>query len=434
MAAAFVVLTPPDEWKYNVVLWTRLLFIVPAAIVAAWHLLGYFEIRLGSKPGEKTPLLQSLNNVRISWKHKDMHRAGSVRSMVLFALMTALAALVFVPINLLLPQRNMCRAVVCVDLGAGDILWETRVFTAPAERKHRDNSYATPTPATDGRHVVANFGVGVACLDFDGHVIWKTTDPQYVGDTRYGAAASVLICGDKTIILQESEENTKRSTWMAAFDTATGDVVWKVYPPHLRMAYTTGLLYDDGTGAKLIVASFRSVLCFDVASGRQLWEHDIPMEQMVASVIRSGSTFYVGGGTWGPKGLIAFELPGPEAHCPVRELWQASKDTPGCVSPVICNGILFTITDTGVMRAYDAVSGKLHWKKRLKGRYLASPVAGDGKVYACNTSGLTTVVAAECKPRILAQNELDSGCYASIAVADSRLIVRTEDSLYCIAR
>lgn len=433
LAAAFVVLTPPDEWKYRVVLWTRLLFIVPAALVATWHLLGYFEIRLGTESGEKTPLLQSLNNVHISWKHKDMHRSGGARSLVLFALITALAALVFIPVNLLLPQRNMCRAVVCLDLETGQILWETRVFTAAAERKHRDNSYATPTPATDGRHVVANFGVGVACLDVDGRMIWKVADPHYADDTRYGAAASVLICNDKTIILQESEENTKRSTWMAAFETASGEVQWKVYPPHLRMAYTTGLLHDDGTGTKLIIASFRSLLCFDTESGSQLWEHDIPMEQIVASLTRSGSTFYVGGGTWGPKGLIAFRLPGPQAHCPVEELWRASEDTPGCVSPVICNGILFTITDAGVMRAYDAACGKLYWRKRLKGRYLASPVAGDGKVYACNTNGLTTVVAAEPQLRILARNELDSGCYASFAVADSHLIVRTEDSLYCIA-
>jgi hypothetical protein len=131
--------------------------------------------------------------------------------------------------------------------------------------------------------------------------------------------------------------------------------------------------------------------------------------------------------------LIAFKLKGPGPDCPVEELWQVSDDTPGCASPVIHRGIVFTITDSGVMRAYDAVSGTLHWRKRLKGRYLASLVAGDGKVYACNTSGLTTVVAAEPCLRILGQNQLQGDCRASFAVADSHFLVRTSDFLYCIA-
>ena len=48
-------------------------------------------------------------------------------------------------------------------------------------------------------------------------MLWKVLDPLYPDDTRYGAAASVLIWKDRTIILQESEERTKRRTWLAAF-------------------------------------------------------------------------------------------------------------------------------------------------------------------------------------------------------------------------
>ena len=347
--------------------------------------------------------------------------------------MAALGILAFLPTNLIIPRMGMQRAVVCLDFATGEILWHTRAFTGPAERKHRDSSYATPTPATNGQHVVAHFGIGTACLDFDGQVLWKVADPQYAKQTRYGAAASVLTWGNKAIVLQESEEKTRRRTWLAAFDIVSGDLLWKVQPAYLRWAYTTGLLHDDGAGARLIIASYRKIFCFELDSGRLLWEHDIPMEQIVASLAQEGSTFCVGGGTWGPNGLIAFRLHGPTAESPVEELWQASEETPGCASPVIHRGIVFTVTDTGIMRAYDAASGELHWRKRLKGRYLASLVAGDGKVYACNTNGLTTVVAAEPSLRILSQNRLEGDCRASLAVADSHFLVRTSDFLYCIA-
>jgi len=439
LAVAFVLLTPLDAWKYPIVLWTRLLFVVPAALVAAWHLLGYLEIRIGSEQQTteagktQASFLQSLNRVCISLPHKNIYRFGGVLSLVLFASMAALAAVAFVPVNLMLPTMGMHRTVVCLDFATGQTLWHTLVLTSPAERKHRDNSYATPTPATDGRHVVANFGAGVACLDFDGRLLWKAMDPQYPTDTRYGAASSVLLYQNRAIIVQESEENTKRRTWLAAFDITSGKVLWKVKPKHLQKAYTTGLLHDDGTGMKLIIASFRTILCFELESGRLLWKHAIAMEQIVASLTRADSLFCIGGGTWGPKGLIAFTLADADKEGPVEELWQASEDTPGCASPVIYNGIVFSITDTGVMRAYDAASGTLNWERRLRGRYLASLVAGDGKVYACNTNASTTVLAAEPQLRILGQNQLQGDCRASFAVADSHLLVRTADFLYCIA-
>jgi len=439
LAVALVALTPLDAWKYPIVLWTRALFVVPGALVAAWHLLGYLELRRvgGDKVadgcGNEAAPPRSAGGIRISRKYKNLWRIGSKVSLVAFTSMALLAAVAFVPVNLLLPNRGMHRAVVCLDVETGRILWQRRVFTSPAERKHRENSYATPTPATDGRRVIANFGVGVVCLDLDGQVVWKTLDPKYPGDTRYGAVSSVLRWQDRVIVLQESEENTKRTTWLAAFEKTSGDVLWRTKPSGLHMAYTTGLLYEDGDGAKLIVATFERIFCFDVVSGQLLWEDRIPMQQLVAGFARSGNVICIGGGTWGESGLLALRLGGPEEARPFELLWRASEDTPGCASPVIYNGILFTITDTGVMRAYDVASGKLHWRKRLRGRYLASLLAGDGKVYACSTNGWTTIVAAEPEMRILGRNRLSGDCRASIAVTDSHFLVRTSDFLYCIA-
>jgi len=439
LSVAFVALTPLDAWKYPVVLRARLLFVLPGALVAAWHLLGYLGIRCADGQdatdvrSDKAPFLGSLNNVHIIWKHRNIWRFGRKLPAAIFLSLAMLATTAFVPVNLLLPNRGIHRAVVCLDFETGEILWQTRVFATAAERKHRDNSYATPTPAADGERVVAAFGVGVVCLDFNGRVIWKIPDPKYPGDTRYGAAGSALLWKDRAIILQECEENTKRTTWLAAFDKTSGDVLWKITPSGLHMAYTTGLLHEDDNGTCLIVASFENVLCFDVESGRLRWQQDIPMKQLVASIARAGSVFCVGGGTWGPNGLIAFKLNEAGQGPPIEELWRSSLDTPGCASPVIYNGILFTITDTGVMCAYDVASGQLHWRERLRGRYLASLVAGEGKIYACNTSGWTTVVAAEPELRILGRNQLQGDCRASIAVADSHFLVRTSEFVYCIA-
>jgi len=443
LAVAFVAFTPADLWKYPLPLSPRLLFVIPAGLVAAWFLLGYLDVRLqsrpaiasdeeGSSPEVKASVLESLNRVTILWRHEGMCRLGSVLSTLLFVSVATMALLVFIPVNLLLPEIGLQRAVVCVDFESGEILWQRPVFIAPAERKHRDNSYATPTPATDGRYVVANFGAAVVCLDAQGHVIWKIRDPKYTDDTRYGAAGSVLLWEDKAIVLQEREENTRRRTWMAAFDKASGKLHWRVEPQNLSWAYTTGLLYDDGAGMKLITASHKNVACFEVDSGQLVWKHEIILEQLVASMVRIDSLFYLGGGTWGPNALMAMRLSDSGQETEIEALWQASADTPGCSSPVAYNGMIFTVTDTGVMCCYDANSGQQHWRERLKGRYLASLVAGDGKIYASNTDGLTTVVAAAPQFQVLSQNQLEGDCRASLAVAESHILARTSEFLYRI--
>jgi outer membrane protein assembly factor BamB len=87
--------------------------------------------------------------------------------------LTVLAVLVFAPVNVWQMQQGLDRAVFCLDSQSGDILWETVAWTAPAERKHSDNSYATPTPATDGERILVAFGGAIACLDFEGKLLWR---------------------------------------------------------------------------------------------------------------------------------------------------------------------------------------------------------------------------------------------------------------------
>jgi outer membrane protein assembly factor BamB len=87
--------------------------------------------------------------------------------------LTVLAVLVFAPVNVWQMQQGLDRAVFCLDSQSGDILWETVVWTAPAERKHSYHSYATPTPATDDERILVAFGGAVACLDFEGKLLWR---------------------------------------------------------------------------------------------------------------------------------------------------------------------------------------------------------------------------------------------------------------------
>jgi outer membrane protein assembly factor BamB len=96
---------------------------------------------------------------------------------------------------------------------------------------------------------------------------------------------------------------------------------------------------------------------------------------------------------------------------------------------------LYMVSDNGITRCLDATSGEQVWQKRLEGKYTASPVFAEGRIYFCSEQGLTTVISAEAgakQPKVLAENELE-GCFmASPAIAGKSMFLRTDKCLYRI--
>ena len=92
------------------------------------------------------------------------------------------------------------------------------------------------------------------------------------------------------------------------------------------------------------------------------------------------------------------------------------------------------MSDDGVVRCFETKAGTLKWKERLKGKYKASPVAAEGRVFFLNTEGLCTVVSAAPRFDKLVENQLDDETIASPATSDGRFYIRGRRSLYCIGR
>src|SRR5262249_26892378 len=148
-----------DLWGKYPTLPRRLFVAAPAVAAACWYVLLFGLAR------------------RRGWAAAGPRGLGGFACA---AVLLVLAGLVFAPPNYLQPKMGMQRVVVCLDRESGEVLWETPVFLADLEPKYTVNSYATPTPCTDGQHVIAHFGSGTACLDYSsGRVLWKVVDPQY---------------------------------------------------------------------------------------------------------------------------------------------------------------------------------------------------------------------------------------------------------------
>ena len=112
--------------------------------------------------------------------------------------------------------------------------------------------------------------------------------------------------------------------------------------------------------------------------------------------------------------------------------WTARQTLPQTPSPLLVGGLLFTVSDAGMLMCFDAKTGEELWKERLKGKQTASPIYADGRVYIFDQDGNATVFRPARQYEPLATNRLDEGCMASPAVSGKAFFVRTKSHLYRI--
>ena len=118
-------------------------------------------------------------------------------------------------------------------------------------------------------------------------------------------------------------------------------------------------------------------------------------------------------------------------------LWEYERSVPRVPSPLFYKGILYTIKDGGILTSFDAKTGKVLRQARLRDAidtYYSSPVAGDNKVYLASELGKVSVLQVGGEWETLAVNDLREPCYASPAIADGRLFIRTATTLYAFEK
>jgi outer membrane protein assembly factor BamB len=96
---------------------------------------------------------------------------------------------------------------------------------------------------------------------------------------------------------------------------------------------------------------------------------------------------------------------------------------------------LFLPKEGGLVTALDARTGKPAKAERVVpgATYYASPVAGDGKVYLLSQRGDVAVLSAQPQWKVLSRARFDEDVYATPAIVQGKIYVRTTGHLYCFA-
>jgi outer membrane protein assembly factor BamB len=128
----------------------------------------------------------------------------------------------------------------------------------------------------------------------------------------------------------------------------------------------------------------------------------------------------------------------PNQSSPGKIKWRLTKFLTDSSSVLIYKGVIYLVKSGGIVTTINPETGEILKQGRLKGaldEYYASPVAADGKVFFVSQAGKVSVIKAGGNDwEVLAVNDLGEECYATPAIADDRIYIRTQSALYSFGR
>lgn len=331
-----------------------------------------------------------------------------------------------------------CR-VICINRKDGALVWNEEVHRQKPGPMRKQNSYATPTPVTDGERVYSVFYDGaVMAVDFSGKRVWKNSEVKFF--SLHGLGASPILADGQIIMpFDGSSRDESKVGWkvpwknavVLSLDASTGDVRWKGRRGESRVGHVTPILVDDG--AQLVSSGGDRVQGFNPRTGDRIWSVYSQGEGVTPSPVVGDGLIFTSSGFEAPT-TRAIRLGGTGDVTKTHIAWEQKKGVSALASLLYIKPYLYTITRDNILHCLEATTGDIVWMQRLEGVHSASPVYADGRIYILSEDGVTLVLRPGPEYDEVASNKIGEPCLASMAVSDGHFFIRSASHLYCIGR
>ena len=343
------------------------------------------------------------------------------------------------------------RTVLCLDTSDGRTLWR-RDYPSETYRQHRANSYATATPAVDARGVVVTWStpgeVVLLALDPRGDELWRRDLGPYVG--THGSGTSPIIVGDLVVMANDQGDpallarmlgrkepaGPAGESFLIAVDRTTGQTRWQVPRRTTLAPYSTPCTHrhDSGQEQLIFTSTTHGITAVDPATGKINWEiDDVFRDRCVGSPISAAGLVIAGFG-YGSRGTRYVAVrPGSRS----RDLkpaiaYDVTKSVPLVPTSLAIGDNLFLWADDGVVTCIKAPTGDVIWRQRVGGAFYGSPVCVNNHLYCIAKDGEVVVLAASQMFELLARVPLGEPSYATPAVSDGVMYLRTRSQLFSL--
>ena len=332
--------------------------------------------------------------------------------------------------------------VLALEKKTGKVAWNVVAGkTKPRVLRHPHNSYASPTPVTDGKFLVAFFGSeGLFCFDLKGKLIWKKDLGAMdqgafdLPDYQWGSASSPVLWQGKVYL----QVDMHQGSFMAAFDAGTGRELWRMARDS-KPSWATPTIVEGPKRTELVANGVEFVAGYDAETGKELWRvKGTSMISVPTPFVANGLIYVFSGYSRNIRRSYAIR-PGATGDITGSKeaiAWMR-EEAPYLSTPVIVGDQLFTYsTRGGIMASYNALTGATLYQQRLGvgTPASASMVAADGVVYAANEDGEIYVFKPGAKYEQLAVNPMGETVMATPAISDGTLFIRGARHLFAVRR
>jgi outer membrane protein assembly factor BamB len=327
--------------------------------------------------------------------------------------------------------------VFAVNINDGKPIWRERIFTNEKVAEiHVMNSYASPSPVTNGEHVWVSFGsYGTACLDLkSGKEVWQRRD--FPCEHYRGPGSSPYLDASGRLYMHFDGFDLQ---YIVALSANDGKTLWKrdrdidygTDNGDQMKAFCTPKMIEVNGKEQLISPTSKAVIAYDPESGDEIWRVVYQEFSATGQPLFDGKTLFVNSG-FGKAHLLAIDPTGKGDITDSHVQWVAPKGIGSKPSQVLHDGLIFNVHDAGVASCLDAESGEEVWSQRLGSQFSASLLIGDGRLYLFDHEGAGYVIEPGREYKLIAKNQLDDGCMASPVPLSDSLLLRTRTALYRI--
>ena len=325
---------------------------------------------------------------------------------------------------------------MAIDRATGKTIWkQTATTTVPHEGYHPQyGSFASNAPTTDGERVYASFGSrGLFAYDMNGRLVWqKDFGLKMRMFNGFGEGVGPVLDNGRVILLFDHEGEG----FLTMLEAATGKELWRT-SRNDGTNWSAPLVVTHAGKKQVVVNSARKVRAYDYETGKPIWEVAGLGANTIPRAVQHQDLVLVMSGFRNPA-LMAIRL-GKEGDLAGTDaiVWTMNRGLSYTASPVLLDGKLYFITDTGMVSAIEVTTGKpVYQQVRLPKPYniKASPVAVSGHLYFPTEEDDVVVAKIGETLEIVATNSLTGQTFiATPAVADGDMFLRSQTHLFRIS-
>lgn len=320
--------------------------------------------------------------------------------------------------------------LVCLEASTGKQLFAKTVFeqSSSAPKIHAKNSHASPSPIALDNRVYVHFGhQGTACLDLDGHILWKNQDHPYP-PTHGNGGSPILVDG---LLILTCDGGDQPCT--LALDAKSGKEVWKTIrdvKANKTFSFCTPQFIHDGKRQQIVSVGSNVVQSLSPTDGRELWRFEYNGYSVVPRPVYHQGTLFICTG-YDKASLLAIDPTGSGNVTETHLKWKLTSNVSLTPSLIAVDDALILVSDNGIATSVRCSDGQEKWRKRIGGNYSSSPLLSKDLVYFQSEQGDATILKWSDSQEV-SKSSLPGRIFASYAVIDNDLIIRSENGIYRI--